>query len=144
LYFRTYESLFFAVATEKDHVAPWRSVFKFHLLNDAEITFVLANGGHNAGITSDALLVKVKDGKVQSKMPLEDFHKVIAVDLRGVFLCGREAAQNGKSDDQPHERGAAPATGPALLGNFEAHEPCRAPAVRGGPSAGATELGAEL
>jgi hypothetical protein len=58
-------------------VAPWRSAFKFHLLNDAEIIFVLANGGHNAGITSDALLVKVKDGKVQSKMPLEDFHKVI-------------------------------------------------------------------
>jgi 3-oxoacyl-[acyl-carrier protein] reductase len=25
-------------------------------------------------------------------MSLEDFHKVIAVDLRGVFLCGREAA----------------------------------------------------
>lgn len=47
---------------------------------------------NNAGITSDGLLVKVKDGKVQGKLSLEDFHKVIAVDLRGVFLCGREAA----------------------------------------------------
>jgi 3-oxoacyl-[acyl-carrier protein] reductase len=47
---------------------------------------------NNAGIVSDALLVKVQDGKVQKKMSLEDFHKVIAVDLRGVFLCGREAA----------------------------------------------------
>jgi 3-oxoacyl-[acyl-carrier protein] reductase len=47
---------------------------------------------NNAGITSDALLVKVQDGKVQKKMSLEDFHRVIAVDLRGVFLCGREAA----------------------------------------------------
>jgi 3-oxoacyl-[acyl-carrier protein] reductase len=46
----------------------------------------------NAGIVSDALLVKVQDGKVRKKMSLEDFHKVIAVDLRGVFLCGREAA----------------------------------------------------
>ena len=46
----------------------------------------------NAGITSDELLVKVQGGKVQKKMSLEDFHKVIAVDLRGVFLCGREAA----------------------------------------------------
>src|SRR5262249_714905 len=47
---------------------------------------------NNAGITSDGLLVKAQDGKVQNKMSLEDFHKVIAVDLRGVFLCGREAA----------------------------------------------------
>ena len=43
----------FVVGTEWDHVAPWRSVFKFHLLTDAEITFVLTNGGHNAGILSE-------------------------------------------------------------------------------------------
>jgi 3-oxoacyl-[acyl-carrier protein] reductase len=46
---------------------------------------------NNAGITSDALLVKAADGKVQGKMSLAQFHRVIAVDLRGVFLCGREA-----------------------------------------------------
>jgi 3-oxoacyl-[acyl-carrier protein] reductase len=46
---------------------------------------------NNAGITSDALLVKVADGKVRKKMSVTDFHRVIAVDLRGVFLCGREA-----------------------------------------------------
>jgi 3-oxoacyl-[acyl-carrier protein] reductase len=44
---------------------------------------------NNAGITSDALLVKAADGKVQRKMSLTE---VIAVDLRGVFLCAREAA----------------------------------------------------
>lgn len=43
----------FAVSTEQDHVAPWRSVFKFHFLTDAETTFVLTNGGHNAGILSE-------------------------------------------------------------------------------------------
>jgi polyhydroxyalkanoate synthase len=43
----------FAVSTERDHVAPWRSVFKFHVFTDAEITFVLTNGGHNAGILSE-------------------------------------------------------------------------------------------
>lgn len=49
---------------------------------------------NNAGITSDALLVKAADGKVQTKMSLAEFRKVIAVDLGGVFLCAREAAAN--------------------------------------------------
>jgi polyhydroxyalkanoate synthase len=43
----------FAVSTETDHVAPWRSVYKIHLLNEGEITFVLTSGGHNAGIVSE-------------------------------------------------------------------------------------------
>ena len=45
-----------------------------------------------AGLTSDALLVKVKDGRVEEKLSEDIFNKVIAVDLKGVFLCGREAA----------------------------------------------------
>jgi polyhydroxyalkanoate synthase len=43
----------FVVSTVKDHVAPWRSVYKIHLLTDTELTFVLAAGGHNAGIVSE-------------------------------------------------------------------------------------------
>jgi len=43
----------FAVGTEKDHVSPWRSVFKLHRLTHGELTFVLTNGGHNAGIISE-------------------------------------------------------------------------------------------
>ncbi len=48
---------------------------------------------NNAGITRDALLVKFKDGKVQSKMSIEQWQAVIDVNLTGVFLCGREAAE---------------------------------------------------
>jgi 3-oxoacyl-[acyl-carrier protein] reductase len=58
--------------------------------------FVAAFGGidavvNNAGITRDALLVKVKDGRVD-RMSLEAWQRVIDVDLTGVFLCAREAA----------------------------------------------------
>jgi polyhydroxyalkanoate synthase len=42
----------FAVGTVSDHVAPWRSAYKIHLLTDCEITFALTTGGHNAGIVS--------------------------------------------------------------------------------------------
>lgn len=42
-----------AVGTTKDHVAPWTSVYKIGILTDTEVTFILCNGGHNAGIVSE-------------------------------------------------------------------------------------------
>jgi polyhydroxyalkanoate synthase len=43
----------FAVATMTDHVSPWRSVHRIHLLANCDVTFALTNGGHNAGIVSE-------------------------------------------------------------------------------------------
>ena len=43
----------FCVSTTGDHVAPWQSVYKLHLLTETDITFVLTSGGHNAGIVSE-------------------------------------------------------------------------------------------
>lgn len=43
----------FVVGAERDHVAPWKSVYKVHYLTSSEVTFALASGGHNAGIISE-------------------------------------------------------------------------------------------
>ena len=49
---------------------------------------------NNAGITRDALMLKFKDGERVSRMSLEAWNAVINVNLTGVFLCGRAAAEH--------------------------------------------------
>ncbi|MFO1217261.1 MAG: alpha/beta fold hydrolase [Burkholderiaceae bacterium] len=51
----------YVVATERDHVSPWRSVYKINLLTDAPLRFVLSSGGHNVAI------VNPPDGPMASK-----------------------------------------------------------------------------
>ena len=51
--------------------------------------YVLVN---NAGILRDAQLIKYKDGAVAGVMSDEQFDAVIAVNLKGVFICTRAVA----------------------------------------------------
>jgi 3-oxoacyl-[acyl-carrier protein] reductase len=48
---------------------------------------------NNAGILRDGLLIKVRDGAVVGRLSLEHWRAVIDVNLTGVFLCGRAAAE---------------------------------------------------
>lgn len=61
-----------------------------HIVND----FGTLNGViNNAGILRDGMLIKVKNGEIDKKMSLAEWQAVIDVNLTGVFLCGREAAE---------------------------------------------------
>jgi len=59
----------FLVGTERDHVAPWKSVYMLNLYADAEITFCLTSGGHNVGIVNppDAELPVARRYRVATK-----------------------------------------------------------------------------
>lgn len=73
------------VASERDVVALYNQVVADFGALDVSVA--------NAGILRDGLLVKAKDGVIQDKLSLESWQAVIDVNLTGVFLCGREAAE---------------------------------------------------
>lgn len=73
------------VAKEEDVIRTMTSV-----VQDFGSLDILIN---NAGIIRDALMVKAKDGEIVGKMSLAQWQAVIDVNLTGVFLCAREAAE---------------------------------------------------
>jgi len=42
----------FVVGTLWDHVAPWKSTYKIHYQVEADVTYLLTSGGHNAGVVA--------------------------------------------------------------------------------------------
>ncbi len=74
-----------SVAKEEDVIRSMSSV-----VQDFGSLDILIN---NAGIIRDALMVKAKDGAIIDKMSLAQWQAVIDVNLTGVFLCAREAAE---------------------------------------------------
>lgn len=50
---RDISSPVFSVSTIRDHISPWKSVYKIHLLSNTDVTYVLASGGHNMGVISE-------------------------------------------------------------------------------------------
>jgi 3-oxoacyl-[acyl-carrier protein] reductase len=56
---------------------------------------------NNAGILRDGLLIKVEDGEVVDRLSLAQWQQVIDINLTGVFLCGREAADSMIRNQQP-------------------------------------------
>jgi len=73
------------VAAEPDVVATFDRV----VTDFGRLDVVIAN----AGILRDGLLVKAKDREIAGKLSLAQWQAVIDVNLTGVFLTGREAAE---------------------------------------------------
>ena len=86
----------FAVGTERDHVAPWRSAFKIHLLADTDVTFLLTTGGHNAGIVAGSRTVPKGSFQVLTRSasgPLSGSRHLDqdCTSLRGLVVAGMGA-----------------------------------------------------
>ena len=116
----------FCVSTTGDHVAPWQSVYKLHILSDTDITFVLTSGGHNAGIVSppghpgrvyqisavarDANYVPPEDWRAQTSPQDGSWWPEFVTWLRAQSSGTGKPPKMGGSDDVAATSGDAPGT----------------------------------
>jgi poly[(R)-3-hydroxyalkanoate] polymerase subunit PhaC len=63
----------FAVGTERDHVAPWRSTYKINLQTETEVTYLLTTGGHNVGIVSEMGYAGERSSRVRKHGPKDHY-----------------------------------------------------------------------
>ncbi len=63
----------FAVGTERDHVAPWRSTYKINLQTETEVTYLLTTGGHNVGIVSEVGYTGGRSFRVRTHGPNDHY-----------------------------------------------------------------------
>lgn len=108
----------FAVSTIADHVAPWRSVYKIQMLTHADVTFVLSNGGHNAGIVNPPghphRYHQIATHKEEEKYVDPDAWQKEAVCHEGSWWPCWESWLNSHSSDQ---------VSPPSLGNASGYAP---------------------
>lgn len=69
----------FAVGTVRDHVAPWKSVYKINRVTRTEVTFALTTGGHNVGVVNppglDRYAYQIHTRQPSEKyLQADDFH----------------------------------------------------------------------
>lgn len=106
----------FAVGTERDHVAPWRSAFKVHLLTDTDVTFLLTTGGHNAGIVAGIVSEPGRSGRSYRMLTKGAQDRYIDPDAWQALASRGEGSWWPQWADWLRARSGAPVAPPGLGG----------------------------